>query len=52
MLPELLLEKRNIVMVGRNRQRKRIPEIRDSCEKTANKIASAVVEKRNTQLMR
>ena len=40
-MADLLLEKRKIVIVGKNRQRKRIPEARDSWVETVSKMADA-----------
>ena len=51
-MADLLFEKRKIVIVGKNRQRKRIPEMRDSWEETVTKPADAGVGKSNTPLIR
>ena len=51
MAADLLLEKRKIVIVGKNRRRKRIPVMRDSWKETATETDTTGVGKSNTQLM-
>ena len=51
-MAELVLEKRKILIDGKNRRWKRIPETRDSWEETVTKTADAEVGKSNAPLMR
>ena len=44
-MADLLLEKRKIVIAGKNRQRKSITEMRDSWEETVTKTANAGLER-------
>ena len=48
---DLLFEKRKIVIIGKTRRRKRIPETRDTWEEAVTKTADAGVGEHNTQIM-